>query len=142
MKRAFPSPPRVISRLCARWLAKFATALWPGSPGPAAPTSKPPSALWAGLAAAALGCVFAAMEQSERLKRWTPSPVALSLGLLLPFSSISVMFMGGIVGSLWLALHPASAKRYLIAVASGLIAGEAMVAVVAPVLIALHVGRG
>ena len=68
--------------------------------------------------------------------------MALSLGVLLPFSSISVMFAGGIIGSVWLARHPASAKRYLIAVASGLIAGEAMVAVVAPVLIALHVGKG
>jgi uncharacterized oligopeptide transporter (OPT) family protein len=100
----------------------------------------PPSALWAGLGAAVLGGVFAAMEQHERLRRWTPSPVALSLGLLLPFSSISTMFLGAAVGALWLARHPASAARYLIAVASGFIAGEAMVAVIAPALIALGVG--
>jgi uncharacterized oligopeptide transporter (OPT) family protein len=100
----------------------------------------PPSALWAGLAAALFGVVFAAMEQNERLKRWTPSPVALSLGLLLPFSSLSTMFLGAVVGAIWLARHPASAARYLIAVASGFIAGEAMVAVVAPILIALGVG--
>jgi uncharacterized oligopeptide transporter (OPT) family protein len=100
----------------------------------------PPSALWAGLAAAALGCVFAAMEQSERVRRWTPSPVALSLGLLLPFSSISTMFLGAVIAAVWLARHPASAARYLIAVASGFIAGEAMLAVIAPALIALGVG--
>ncbi|HLZ82461.1 MAG TPA: OPT family oligopeptide transporter [Caulobacteraceae bacterium] len=100
----------------------------------------PPSALWAGLAAAVLGGVFAVMEQNERLARWTPSPVALSLGLLLPFSSISTMFLGAVVGAVWLARHPASAARYLIAVASGFIAGEALVAVIAPVLIALGVG--
>ena len=100
----------------------------------------PPSALWAGLAAAALGCIFAVMEQNERLSRWTPSPVALSLGLLLPFSSISTMFLGAVVGAVWLARHPASAARYLIAVASGFIAGEALVAVIAPVLIAAGLG--
>jgi uncharacterized oligopeptide transporter (OPT) family protein len=100
----------------------------------------PPSALWAGLAAAALGCVFAAMEQNERFARWTPSPVALSLGLLLPFSSVSTMFLGAVVGAIWMARHPASAARYLIAVASGFIAGEALVAVIAPVLIALGLG--
>jgi uncharacterized oligopeptide transporter (OPT) family protein len=100
----------------------------------------PQSALWAGLAAAVLGCVFATMEQSEKVRRWTPSPVALSLGLLLPFSSLSTMFLGAVVGAIWLARHPASAARYLIAGASGFIAGEAMVAVVAPILIALGVG--
>jgi len=100
----------------------------------------PPSALWAGVVASLLGCVFAAMEQSERLKRWTPSPVALSLGLLLPFSSISTMFVGAAVGAIWLARHPASAARCMIAVASGFIAGEAMVAVIAPLLIAMGIG--
>jgi uncharacterized oligopeptide transporter (OPT) family protein len=80
------------------------------------------------------------MEQSDRLKRWTPSPVALSLGLLLPFSSISTMFVGAAVGAIWLARHPASAARYMIAVASGFIAGEAMVAVIAPLLIAMGIG--
>ena len=100
----------------------------------------PPSALWAGLAAAALGCVFAAMENSERLKRWAPSPVALSLGVLLPFSSLSTMFIGAVVAAVWMARYPASAARYLIAVASGFIAGEALVAVIAPGLIALGVG--
>jgi uncharacterized oligopeptide transporter (OPT) family protein len=44
------------------------------------------------------------------------------------------------VGAEWLARQPASAGRYLIAVASGFIAGEAMLAVVAPVLIAMGVG--
>ncbi len=99
----------------------------------------PPSALWAGLAASALGCLFAAMEVNDRVRRWTPSPVALSLGLLLPFSSISTMFIGAVVAAVWLARHPTSAARYMIAVASGFIAGEAMLAVVAPLLIALGV---
>jgi uncharacterized oligopeptide transporter (OPT) family protein len=102
----------------------------------------PPSALWAALAAAVLGALFSVMEQNGRLGRWTPSPVALSLGLLLPFSSISTMSLGAVVGAVWSARHPASAARYLIAVASGFIAGEALVAVIAPVLMALGLGPG
>ena len=100
----------------------------------------PQSALWAGLVASVLGVVFATLEQNDRIKRWVPSPVALSLGLLLPFSSISTMFLGAVVAAVWLARHPASAARYLIAVASGFIAGEALVAVIAPVLIAAGLG--
>jgi uncharacterized oligopeptide transporter (OPT) family protein len=50
------------------------------------------------------------------------------------------MFVGAIIGAIWLARHPASAARYMIAAASGFIAGEALVAVVAPVLIALGIG--
>jgi uncharacterized oligopeptide transporter (OPT) family protein len=102
----------------------------------------PPTALWAGLAASVLGALFAALEQVPSVKRWVPSPVALSLGLLLPFSSISTMFLGAVVGAIWMARHPASAGRYLIAVASGFIAGEAMLAVVAPALIAAGIGKG
>lgn len=46
------------------------------------------------------------------------------------------------IGAVWMARNPASAARYLIAVASGFIAGEAMLAVVAPLLIAVGVGHG
>ena len=102
----------------------------------------PQSALWAGLIFSILGCLLAWLETNDKIKQWVPSTVALSLGVLLPFSSISVMFAGGIIGTLWLALHPASAKRYLIATASGLIAGEAIMAIAALPLIALHLGRG
>jgi len=102
----------------------------------------PQSALWAGLIFALIGCLLAWLETNDKIKRWVPSTVALSLGVLLPFSSISVMFVGGIIGSAWLALYPASAKRYLIATASGLIAGEAIIAIAALPLIALHLGRG
>lgn len=102
----------------------------------------PSSALWAGLAAAALGVVLSVMEQNQRLARLTPSPMALGLGLLLPFSSVSTIFIGGVAGAVWMARSPASAARYLIAVASGFIAGEALVAVIAPGLIALGLGSG
>ncbi|HEY2480872.1 MAG TPA: OPT/YSL family transporter, partial [Caulobacteraceae bacterium] len=99
-------------------------------------------ALWAMLAAAILGIVFAVMETHPRLKRWTPSPTGLSLGVLLPFSSMASMFAGAVGGLIWQRASPRSAGNYLIPLASGLIAGEAIVAVIVPVLLWLGLGHG
>jgi uncharacterized oligopeptide transporter (OPT) family protein len=100
-----------------------------------------PSALWAMVIAAALGVIFAVMETNPRWRRWTPSPTGLSLGVLLPFSSLATMFLGAVAGEAWQRSHPRSAAAYLIPLASGLIAGEAMVAVIVPALLALGLGH-
>jgi uncharacterized oligopeptide transporter (OPT) family protein len=102
----------------------------------------PASAMWAMMIAAAFGVLFAILEQNPSLRKWSPSPVALSLGVLLPFSSVATMFVGAVAGAVWLARSPATATKYLIALASGFIAGEALIAVIAPVLILLGIGRG
>ena len=101
----------------------------------------PVTAMWAMLAAVVLGIAFAIMETQPRLKRWSPSPTGLSLGLLLPFSSLAAMFIGAVAGWAWEKSHPKSAGAYLIPLASGLIAGEAMVAVIVPVLLWLGLGH-
>jgi uncharacterized oligopeptide transporter (OPT) family protein len=95
----------------------------------------PPSALWAMLAFAILGVVFAIAEQRPALKRWVPSPTGFSLGMLLPFAAVATLFLGGVGGAVWQRAHPKSAAAYLIPLASGLIAGEAMMAVIIPVLL-------
>ena len=102
----------------------------------------PQSALWAMLIFAVLGVLFAIAEQRPGWKRWAPSPTGLSLGILLPFSAIASLFVGGSLGAMWQRARPRSAATYLIPLASGLIAGEAMVAVIVPVLLALGLGRG
>jgi uncharacterized oligopeptide transporter (OPT) family protein len=102
----------------------------------------PVTALWATLGAILLGILFAVMETHPRLKRWTPSPTGLSLGLLLPFSSVASMFVGALGGWAWQKANPRSAAVYVIPLASGLIAGEAMIAVIVPVLLWLGWGKG
>jgi uncharacterized oligopeptide transporter (OPT) family protein len=102
----------------------------------------PVSAMWAMLAFAALGVLFAFLEQRPTWKRWVPSPTGLSLGMLLPFAAIVTLFLGGLGGAIWQRARPRSAAAYLVPLASGFIAGEAMVAVVVPVLLALHIGKG
>jgi putative OPT family oligopeptide transporter len=98
----------------------------------------PPSALWAMLIAVAAGALFAIAEQNPKLKRWAPSPTGLGLGVLLPFASVATIFLGGLIALVWRRVSPEQAKRFQIPLASGFIAGEAMVAVlvalVAPAL--------
>ena len=79
----------------------------------------PQIALWAMAAFAALGILFAILEQHPNWRRWVPSPTGLSLGMLLPFSAIVAFFLGGVGGAVWQRLRPASARVYMIPLASG-----------------------
>ena len=93
--------------------------------------------------AAILGIVLAGMEEFKRIGRKTPSPMGLGLGRLLPFSAVSTIFLGSIGGLIWQKRSPRTAADYLVPLASGLIAGEALMAVIlaglVPLLTALHV---
>jgi uncharacterized oligopeptide transporter (OPT) family protein len=102
----------------------------------------PATAMWAMLAAIIAGIVLAVIETNPRLHKWTPSPTGVGLGVLLPFSAVAAMFVGAAGGLIWLKTHPRTARIYSIPLASGFIAGEAMVAVVVPVLLWLHLGKG
>ena len=62
--------------------------------------------------------------------------------MLLPFAAVASLFVGGVGGAIWQKINPRSAAAYLIPLASGFIAGEAMIAVIVPLLLALHIGRG
>ena len=97
----------------------------------------PQSALWAMLAFAILGVAFAVLEMRPGWKRWVPSPTGLSLGMLLPFAAVATLFVGGLGGAIWQRYRPKSAASYLVPLASGLIAGEAMMAVLIPLLLPL-----
>jgi len=57
---------------------------------------------------------------------------------LIPFNAVTVIFLGAAADRVWAKLWPESHDRYSIPVASGLIAGEALVAVVIPILVTLH----
>jgi uncharacterized oligopeptide transporter (OPT) family protein len=47
------------------------------------------------------------------------------------------MFLGAVAGTIWSAASPRGAERNAVPLASGLIAGEAIVAVIIPVLVAI-----
>jgi uncharacterized oligopeptide transporter (OPT) family protein len=70
---------------------------------------------------------------------WLPSPAGFGLGLILPGTLNVVIALGATVGWIWEKTAKASFDRYMVTVASGLIAGEALLGgLVIPALPALE----
>lgn len=120
----------------ARRAAGFAELLSAGA------DKLPPSALIAMAVAALFGILFALMEQGKSLRALAPSPTGLGLGVLLPFAAVATILVGAVFGAVWQLLFRRSAGVYLIPLASGFIAGEALVAILVPVLLWLGLGAG
>jgi uncharacterized oligopeptide transporter (OPT) family protein len=90
--------------------------------------SVPPSALWAVAIAGAAG-VAAALIQHRRGPGWLPSMPALGLAMVIPASLSITLFFGGLVAKALGRWRPTLAQRFVIAAASGLIAGESLTGV-------------
>jgi len=118
------------SPISNKW-AGFAQILKDGA------SALPTSALWALIIFSILGAVFTVLEASPKLKKWVPSPTGIGIGMLVPFEVIFTMFVGGIIGHVWEKRAKASADIYMVPLASGLIAGEALVAVVGAIYLAI-----
>jgi len=100
----------------------------------------PPGALTALIVAVSLGVVFRILE-GTRWRKYTPSPTGIGIGMLVPASAIITMFLGSLVEVAWGKLHKKSYDRHLVPLASGFVAGEAIVAVVVPILVAIGLVR-
>jgi putative OPT family oligopeptide transporter len=103
----------------------------------------PQGALQAMVIAAVIGIFLSVLEKtlSEKNRKWIPSPTSIGLAFVLPaFNSIS-LFLGAMVA--WGAgkLFKHWAARYLIIIASGIIAGESLSGVVLA-LVAIITGNG
>jgi uncharacterized oligopeptide transporter (OPT) family protein len=73
--------------------------------------------------------------------KWLPSATGLGIGMMVPGSVVFVMVLGGIVMSIWTKVNKQSADKLGMPLASGLIAGEAVMAIVIPALIAFGLVR-
>ena len=93
----------------------------------------PPSAITALFVGAALGIIFTLLEQKKEWRNFVPSPTGLGIGMLVPANAIATMFLGALGDWIWRQTKPDSAVRYSIPVASGFIAGDALVAVILPI---------
>lgn len=87
------------------------------------------SALYALVIFSALGVLLTVLEANKKLKKWVPSPTGIGIGMLVPFAVIATMFIGAVIGWIWQRVDKRSAELYMIPLGSGLIAGEALVAV-------------
>ena len=59
----------------------------------------------------------------------------LGIGMLVGSPTVVTMFIGGLVALIWSRRSPRTSAIYLNPLASGLIAGEALTAVIVPVLV-------
>jgi uncharacterized oligopeptide transporter (OPT) family protein len=87
------------------------------------------------LVGALVGIVLTVIEQKKEWLKFIPSPTGIGIAMLIPFSAASVIFVGAAADRVWTKVSPESHQRYSIPLASGLIAGEALVAVIVPLLV-------
>lgn len=100
----------------------------------------PPYAPTAMAIAAALALVFTLAGElgSKETKRWIPSPTGLGLSFILPASNSYTFLMGALIAEIWARRSPKKADLYVVAIASGLIAGESVVGVAVAIWNAAH----
>ncbi len=92
----------------------------------------------AGMAAGLLlGVALAVLERiaPARLKSLVPSPSGLGIAMVIPGSNAIAMFAGALIAWGMQRRSPAFARRYVVPVSSGLIAGESLMGVVVALLI-------
>lgn len=97
----------------------------------------PRGAIAALVIAAIIGIIFAVLE--TRGVTWVPSPTGIGIAMIVPAAVIFVMFLGGVVEWIWAKQNPESHHIYMVPLASGLIAGEAIIAVIVPLLVVLGI---
>jgi uncharacterized oligopeptide transporter (OPT) family protein len=71
-------------------------------------------------------------------RKWLPSATGLGIGMMVPGMVVFTMVLGGILMSLWARADKKSADKLAMPLASGLIAGEALIAMVIAALAATH----
>ncbi|HZI79621.1 MAG TPA: OPT family oligopeptide transporter [Vicinamibacterales bacterium] len=84
---------------------------------------------------AVIGIFLTLLEQKKSWRPFVPSPAGVGIAMLIPVNAVTVIFLGAVLDWIWTRVSPATQKNYAIAGASGLIAGEALVAVLIPLLV-------
>ncbi len=89
----------------------------------------------------ALGVAMAIFERlaPPRLRRFMPSPAGLGISMVIPASNSIAMFLGATIAEVFRRRSRAASDRYVIPVASGLIAGESLAGIAIAILIAAGV---
>jgi uncharacterized oligopeptide transporter (OPT) family protein len=95
----------------------------------------PPGAPQFLMIGALIGIVITLLE--TRWKKWVPSATGLGIGMMVPGSVVLTMVLGGIALSLWRRANRTQADKLSMPLASGLIAGEALAAIIVPLIVAI-----
>jgi len=70
-------------------------------------------------------------------KKWVPSATGLGIGMMVPGNVVLTMVVGGLMLSVWRRVNKPQADKLAMPLASGLIAGEALAAIIVPLIVAL-----
>jgi putative OPT family oligopeptide transporter len=101
----------------------------------------PPGAAQGIVAGAVAGVAIALIEElvPKAYKKYTLSSAAVGIAWIVPgWNSVS-LFLGAFLAWAIARRYPAKAERYTVAIASGLIAGESLIAVLIAALVAMRV---
>lgn len=120
-------PAGLVSPLSQKW-ANFAQILHEGA------SALPTSALYALVIFSALGVVLTVLEAHPKLKPWIPSPTGMGIAMVVPFVYVFTMFLGAVGAAIWQRADKRSSDAYAVPLASGFVAGEALVAVIAAII--------
>ena len=90
---------------------------------------------------AAAGVLLTLLEQRPAWRRVVPSPTGMGIAMLIPFNAVAGIFAGAMLDQFWKRVAPQSHEQYSVPAASGLIAGEALVAVAIPILVTFGLMR-
>ena len=89
----------------------------------------PPTARWAIVLGSLVGVLLPVLEQiAPRFRPFLPSAMGLGLAWVIPFQNSLSFAIGGIITFVWTRLRPKEADTFNVPIASGLVAGESVVA--------------
>ncbi len=123
-------PQGLSAPISVKW-AGFAELLTKGF------SALPPGCLVGLAIAIAVGILLTLL--AEKWGEKIPSPSAIGIGMLIPASVLMTFILGGVGQFIWARVSPETEEKYRIPLASGLIAGEAIIAVVLAIMAAAGV---
>jgi uncharacterized oligopeptide transporter (OPT) family protein len=130
------------SPISTRWVgfAKIVTRdlSGPGSAGPEA-AARLHWMTTSFVVGALIGIVLTLLEQRRSWRAFIPSPTGMGTGMIIPAFAVTTMFLGAVLDWFWKKSGALGDYKYSIPVAAGFIAGEALIAVIIPLLVMSHV---
>jgi uncharacterized oligopeptide transporter (OPT) family protein len=95
----------------------------------------PKTALVAIVIGAFLGVLLPVIEKlAPKARNWMPSAMGLGLAWVIPFNNALAFAIGAVLTWVWTKAHAKSAEDYNVPIASGLVAGESLVAAIIAIL--------
>ncbi|MBL8888159.1 MAG: OPT/YSL family transporter [Phycisphaerales bacterium] len=90
----------------------------------------PPSAVWSIFIGAAVGIILPIVDRllPQKYRAYMPSATGMGLAWVMPFNNAFSFFIGAVIAMIWARAARKSAEKYNISIASGLIAGESLMA--------------